>query len=176
MHPLNLVLNLLTAISCVQFGYLQDNNSTVKIPEIAHFIAQRIMQLCQCQYSDRYIIDGQLFCTSESDVIYQAQLLSTAGITAQEIRNITQQWVLSRPTIMIADLSYQVDPGCSVVVQELGETLCSSVPINTQSEVNTAIVVSVVIVVSVLLLLFVGLITAFLCYLHKKKSKSLSLK
>ena len=166
MHPLNLVLNLLTAISCVQFGYLQDNNSTVKIPEIAHFIAQRIMQLCQCQYSDRYIIDGQLFCTSESDVIYQAQLLSTAGITAQEIRNITQQWVLSRPTIMIADLSYQVDPGCSVVVQELGETLCSSVPI----------VVSVVIVVSVLLLLFVGLITAFLCYLHKKKSKSLSLK
>ena len=163
----------------MHLGCLQVKNSTSKITKIAHFIAQRIMQLCQCQYSGDYIIDGWLFCTSKNDVIYQAQLLSTDGKTAQEIRNITQQWVLSRPAIVIDNISFQVDPNCSVVVKELGETSCNvaseSQPTNTQSVTSTNIAVSIV-VVGMVLLLCVGLITASLCYLHKRKSKSLDLR
>ena len=143
---------------------------------------------CQCQYSDSLIIDDQLFCATKNDVIYQAKLLSTDGKTALEIRNITQQWVLSRPTIMIGNLSYQVDPNCSTVVKELGATSChimvtESQPDNQQPTVSESqannqlpaittntILVSVVIVG--MILLCIGLIILFLCCLHIRKSKS----
>lgn len=160
--------------------YLQVKNSTSKMTKIAHFIAQRIVQLCQCQYSGDYIIDGRLFCASKNDVVYQAQLISTDGKTAQEIRNVTQQWVLSKPTIMIDNLSYQVDPNCSVIVKELGETSCNAAseshPTNImQSIVNTSIVVSSAIG-GMMVLLCIGLIIASLCYFHKRKSNSLDLR
>lgn len=146
---------------------------------MAHIIAQRIMQLCQCQYSGRFIVDGQLFCISENDVVYQAQLISTDGKTALEIRNITQQWILSSPSIMIHNLSYQVDPTCSVVVKELGEISCSaaseSQPTNIKSTVSTSVVISSVIG-GMVLLLCIGFITASLCYFYKRKSKSLDLR
>ena len=142
---------------------------------------------CQCQYSDSLIIDDQLFCVTKNDVIYQAKLLSTDGKTALEIRNITQQWVLSSPTIMIGNLSYQVDPYCSTVVKELGATSCHMVtesqpdnqqPTVSESQANNqlpaittnTILVSVVIVG--MILLCVGLIILSLCYLHIRKSKS----
>jgi predicted thioredoxin/glutaredoxin len=112
------------------------------------------------------------------DVIYQAQLLSIVDKTAQEIRNITEQWVLSQPSIIIDGVSYQVDPSCSTEVKELGETSCNSAsesdPADEEST-NVVIVVSVVSVVMVLLLIIAGLITASLCYLHKKKSESLDM-
>lgn len=131
------------------------------------------MQLCQCQYSDGYIVDGRLLCASGNNVIYQAQLLSSSNETAQDIRSIIQQWVLSRPAIMIDNLSYQVDPSCSAVVKEVGETSCNSEPTSEQSaaDVNTTIVISAAVVGIVLLLLFVVLITTCLFYFHKRKSK-----
>ena len=141
-------------------------------------MAQQIMHLCQCQYLGSHIVDGQLFCASKDDVIYQAQLLSTDGKTALEVRNTIQQWILSRPTILIDSLSYQVDPNCSTSIKELGETSCNaateSQPTNQRSVVSTSIIVVSVIVM--LVLLCIGLITISLCYLHKRKSKSLDLR
>ena len=153
--------------------YLQISNPTTKINEIANFIAQKIIQLCQCQYLGDYIIDGQLFCASKNDVIYQAQLLSITGKTVQEIHNVTEQWVLSQPSIMIDGVSYQVDPSCSTEVKELGVTSCNSASeSNEGSAINVTVVVSVIIAVVVLLMILSGLIIASLYYLHKRNSKS----
>ena len=174
-----LVVNLKVSFRySIHLGFLQVSNPTTKINEIANFIAQQIIQLCQCQYLGSYIIDGQLFCASKNDVIYQAQLLSITSKTAQEIHNITEQWVLSQPSIVIDGVSYQVDPSCSTEVKELGVTSCNSASesdIIEGSAINIAIVVSVIIVVMVLLLILSGLIIASLYYLHKRNSKSKNL-
>ena len=86
-------------------------------------------KLCQCQYSSSYIVDSQLFCTSNNDVIYQARLLSmTDQITALELRNFTQFWVLSKPMLMIEGKYYQLDSSCSVVVNKFRTTSCDIPP------------------------------------------------
>ena len=143
----------------------------MKMSTIAQFIAQQIVQRCHCQYSANFIVDGQLFCTSKDSVVYQAQLISTDGKTALEIRNITQQWVLSRPTIMIDNLTYQIDPDCSTVVNELGVTSCN---IMSQSQPNNRLpVISVsVILIGTMLLVCIGL-TLFSLYYHRRKSHNL---
>ena len=105
---------------------LQEENAVRKTSDIAQFISQQVAQLCQCQYSDSFIVDGRLFCTTKNNVIYQAKLLSTDGKTALEIRNITQLWVLTKPIITIEEKFYQLDPFCSVVVKELGVTSCET--------------------------------------------------
>ena len=172
-----LVVNLKVSFRySIHLGFLQVSNPTTKINEIANFIAQQIIQLCQCQYLGSYIIDGQLFCASKNDVIYQAQLLSIIGKTAQEIHNVTEQWVLSQPSIVIDGASYQVDPSCSTEVKELGVTSCNSASESDEgSTINVTVVVSVIIVVMVLLMILSWLIIASFCYLHKRKSKSKNL-
>ena len=108
-----------------------------------------------------------------NDVIYQAQLLSITGKTAQEIHNVTEQWVLSQPSIVIDGVSYQVDPTCSTEVKELGVTSCNSASESDEgSAFNVTVVVSVIIAVVVLLMILSGLIIASLYYLHKRNSKS----
>ena len=154
---------------------LQGENAVKKISDIARFISQQIAQLCQCQYSGSFIVDGQLFCTTKNNVIYQAKLLSTDGKTALEIRNITQLWVLSKPIVTIEEKFYQLDPFCSVVVKELGVTSCDSVSsTESLSELQsfTTIELASVIGTGVMLLLVIVLIVALVCCcVCKKKSK-----
>ena len=146
---------------------LQGENAVRKISDIARFISQQIAQLCQCQYSDSFIVDGQLFCTTKNNVIYQAKLLSTDGKTALEIRNITQLWLLSKPIIAIEEKFYQLDPFCSAVVKEFGVTSCDTVS-STESLSEppssfTTIELASVIGVGVMLLLTTVLIVALVC-------------
>ena len=114
---------------------LQKEKTLTKIMTIEKLITQEIAQRCKCQYSSSFIADGHLFCTIKNNVIYQAQLFSTDSKTGLEIRNITQDWVLSKPFLKIDGVSYQLDPGCSVVVKELGITACDY-EATSQSTVN----------------------------------------
>ena len=150
---------------------------------IAQRIAQQIEQGCQCQYSARFIVNGQLFCASKNSAIYQAQFIPMDDKTALEIRNITQQWVLSGPTITISGLSYnlKVDPNCSTVVNELGVFTChnyySAVSESQPNDNNHLPVITVsVSLIGVMLILYIGSIIFFIvCYLHRRKTKSHSL-
>ena len=146
---------------------------------IAQLIAQRIVQGCQCQYSARFIVNGQLFCASKNCAIYQAQFIPTDDKTALEVHNITQQWVLSGPTITINGLSYKVDPNCSTVVNKLGVSSCHNGAVS-ESQPNNNSHLPVITVsaslIGVMLIVCVGSVIFFIvCYLHRRKSKSHSL-
>ena len=151
----------------------------MKTTEIANFITQEILKLCQCPYSSSYIVGGQLFCTSKDEVIYQARLLSmTEDKTALELRNYTQRWVLSKPVIMIKGKSYQLDSSCTVVVNELGTTSCDIPRISTEplSEKVTlpTYVLGTAIGLGMVLLLIIIVITILLVlyFVRNKKRKS----
>ena len=47
---------------------------------------------------------------------------------ALEIRNTTHLWILTKPIIVIDEQFYQVDPYCSIIVNQLGSTSCGSSP------------------------------------------------
>ena len=146
----------------------------------ASTIAQRIVQGCQCQYSADFIINDQLFCVSKKSVVYQAQFISTDSKTAVEIRNITQQWVLSGPAIVINGLSYRVDPNCSTVVNELGVSSCGVISESqpkSNSQLPTVISVSVTLV-GMMLLVCIGSVvfSLYMYYQCRRKSKSHSLR
>ena len=145
----------------------------------ASTIAQRIVQGCQCQYSADFIINDQLFCVSKKSVVYQAQFISTDSKTAVEIRNITQQWVLSGPAIVINGLSYRVDPNCSTVVNELGVSSCGAMS-ESQPKSNSQLpVISVSVTLGgMMLLVCIGSIvfSLYMYYLHRRKSRSHNLR
>ena len=83
-------------------------------------------QLYQCQYSSSFIVNSQLLCTAKNDVVYQAKFLPSINKTALEIRNATQLWILTNPIIIIDGQVYELDPYCSIIVNELGVTSCGS--------------------------------------------------
>ena len=154
--------------------YLQVENPSDKVSTIAQFIAQQIEQGCQCQYSANFIVNGQLFCTSNNRAIYQAQLIPTDNKTALEVRNITQQWVHSGPTITISGLSYKVDLNCSTIVNELGVTSCYSDAVS-ESQPNSknqlpAITISVSLI-GVMLLVCIGSVvfSLYMYHFHRRK-------
>ena len=91
-------------------------------------ISGAVSQLCQCQYNTSFIINHHLLCGDDGSwVIYQGQLLTTEDNSAEEIRNLTQEWVLTKPIIMIQNKSYQLDSYCSVAVEELGDITCDAI-------------------------------------------------
>ena len=102
-------------------------NTTGKVSDISKSITAAIAELCQCQYTSNFIVDSRLFCKDKSEVIYQGQLLTTDGKTAEGIRNLTQEWVLNKPLISISNQTYQLNPYCSVVVNKIGVTVCDAI-------------------------------------------------
>ena len=84
--------------------------------------------MCNCRYSEDFIDGGQFFCPSVmKQVIFQAVFLKTSEKTAEEIRNTTQTWVLTKPFMTVAGKSYQLDPYCSVVIRDVGDTSCDAI-------------------------------------------------
>lgn len=143
------------------------------VSTIAQFIAQQIVQGCQCQYSANFIINGQIFCASENSVIYQAQLTSTDDKTALEVHNITQQWVLSGPTVTVCGISFKVDPNCSIVMNELGVASCHN---ESQPNNQLLVITTSVTLVGVVLIVSIGSVIFFtFYYLRRRKVKSKSL-
>ena len=150
----------------------------MKVSTIAQFIAHQIEQGCQCQYSANFIINGQLFCASKNSAMYLAQLTPIDNKTALEIWKILQQWVLSGPAITINSLSYKVDPSCSIVVNELEVTSCN-IDITSESQPNNhlpVIIVAVTLSLGMMLIICVGSVIFTLYFLHRRKSKSHSVR
>ena len=149
---------------------------------MSQFIAQRLAQLCQCQYLSSSIVNSRLLCTAKNDALYQAKLLPSDTKSALEIRNMTQQWILTKPIIAINEQFYRVDPYCSVIVKELGMSSCDSVPsteaLSLLPEQNASFGKDIIELVGVIVagILLVVVITMavilVLCCVCRKKSKS----
>jgi hypothetical protein len=106
---------------------LQKQNPIGKTADIAQAIGEQIAQICNCDYTEHFIDNGQFFCGNSGKqnlIIYQARFLTTDEKTVEEIRNITQKWVLTKPFITIDGQRHQLDPFCSVVIREIGDLSC----------------------------------------------------
>ena len=126
----NLLINaLISVLNDNTLNLLQKENPMGRASEIEIAISEQIAHMCNCEYSESFIDDGQFFCSgSEKEIIYQAQLLTTDGKTADEIRNVTQKWVLTKPFITSSSNEHhQLDPYCSVVIQEIGDISCDPI-------------------------------------------------
>ena len=107
---------------------LQISNTTDKIADVSDAITKAVVDMCQCPYTPDLIVDGRLLCSDDKSLsIYQALFLTTDGMTAEHIRNLTQEWVLTKPTITISSKTYQLDNFCSVVIDELGVITCDAI-------------------------------------------------
>ena len=107
---------------------LQKENALGKAVDIDMAISDNISQTCDCEYSESFIINGQLLCgDSKKEIVYQALLLTTDGKTAEEIRTLLQEWVLTKPLIIVNKIHYQLDPYCSVVIREISDLSCDPI-------------------------------------------------
>ena len=105
-----------------------------KAKDMAQAISEQITQICDCEYSKHFVDNGQFFCSSsEKEIVYQARLLTTDGKTAEEIRKLTQKWVLTKPFVTISGKRHQLNPYCSVVIQEIGDLTCAILNVQSSS-------------------------------------------
>ena len=120
-------------------------------------------------------------CTAENDVVYQAKFLPSYSKTALEIRNTTHIWILTKPIIAIDEQFYHVDPYCSIIVNELGNTSCGLSPSTEATLQNQKLflgmsvieLASITGVGAMLVLVIVLVIFLVLCCVYKrKKAKS----
>ena len=146
---------------------------------IAQFIAQRIAELCQCRYSNRFIVGGLLLCTEKNNVVYQAKFLPSDTKTALEIRNITQRWILTKPIIVIDEVFYHVDPYCSIIAKELGSTSCGESRSTEASNQNPSLAIGVSVIElssiagvgAMLVFIIVLVILLVLCCVSRRMTK-----
>ena len=146
--------------------------------DIAEAVTEHISRVCQCQYSNDFVIDGQLLCTDDDTaVIYQAMFLTSDERSALEIRNISQLWVLSKPMVSIDGQSYEVDPYCLVTVTRVGESSCNTA-VSTEALSSSHTRITLIEMVSIsgtgLMLLLVILLIIILACRCSCKKKSMS--
>lgn len=133
------------------------------------------MKVCNCSYSVNFIIDGQFLCFSSNELVYQGQFLTTNSKNAEEVRNLTQAWVLKKPMIKIANRSFQIDPFCSVTLITIGDSYCDAVEstavINGLDSTKIPVSAGVGVILIVILLTVVIVITSTMagCYIIKRK-------
>ena len=120
-------------------------------------------------------------CIAENDVVYQAKFLPSYSKMALEIRNTTHLWILTKPIIVIDEQFYEVDPYCSIIVNELGSTSCGSSPSTEATLQNQKLFLgmSLIELASITgvgaMLVFVIVLVIFLvscCIYKRKKAKS----
>lgn len=117
-------------------------------------------------------------------MVYQGQLLTTKSKIAEEVRNLTQEWVLNKPFISINDRSYQLNSYCSVIIDKVGESVCdviSSTEPTLKSDKNsytgfTIREISFIVVMALLVLVIVAFAVCATAYFIKRKSKMRRLK
>ena len=99
----------------------------------------------------------------ESWVTYQGLFLTTDSNSAEEIRNLTQKWVLTKPVIRIGNKLYQLDSYCSVVVEELGEIMCNAVAPTDAKAVDTSSSLTILELVSVIIMAILVVVVLTTC-------------
>ena len=160
-------------------------NTTSKVSDISKAITEAIAELCQCQYTRSFIADSQLFCNGKGEVVYQGQLLTTDDKTAEEIRNLTQEWVLNKPFISVSNQTYQLNAYCSVTIDKVGKSVCNTIsstePTLKSNELSgthgyTIREESFIIVVALLVLIIVAFAVSATAYFIRRRSKMRRLK
>lgn len=156
---------------------LQKENPIGKATDVAQVISEQIVQICNCEYSEKFVKSGQFFCSnSRKQIIYQARFLTTDGKTVEEIRNITQKWVLTEPFVMIDSHRHQLDPYCSVVIERIGDLSCDPtvtvLPSGAKSHDTGGSFVGYSVGIILLLSVVVGVIIVAIIFYKVKKYKS----
>lgn len=126
--------------------------------------------MCQCEYPSSFITDAQLFCSRRNNIVFQANVHSSDEIDTVQIRSIIEEWLLTEPPITIAGQSYQVDPSCTVEVEEFGVTVCDEK--QPPDNVVTAGLIAVIIAIPAILLLLILVVVLVLWRFYKHRSKS----
>ena len=154
-------------------------NTTGKVSDISKSVTKAIAELCQCQYTSSFIVDSQLFCNGKSEVVYQGKLLTTDGKAAEEIRNLTQEWVLNKPFVSVSDQTYQLNPYCSVIIDKVGENVCDALS-PTESTLKSDKIsgtdytireISFIVVMGLLVVVIVAFAVGITAYFIMKRSK-----
>lgn len=153
--------------------------------DIANAITKQISNRCQCTYRSNLIIDSQLFCDDDPNkLIYQAQSLKleSDGRTSDEIHTLIQDWVLTKPSILINSQSYKLDSSRSVIVQTLGNSTCVILSPTTgvsepeapytPSSFELATIAVVGLILLLILLVVVSLAVFFVAKRSKKKDNA----
>lgn len=163
----------------VLLNIMQISNTTDKIADLTDGISKAIVDMCQCLYISNFIVDSRLFCSvDKSKITYQALLLTTDGKTAEEVRNLTQEWVLTEPAVNIQDKMYQLDSYCSVVIDEIGVIACDPISPTKPASDNSATTVdytgrevAFIFIMALLLLIIVGIAVTITTYFIMKRRK-----
>ena len=152
-------------------------NITGKVSDISNSVTKAIAELCQCQYPSSFVVDSQLFCDGKSEVVYQGQLLTADSKTAEEVRNLTQEWVLNKPFISVSDKTYQLIPYCSVNIDKVGESMCDAIsptePTLKSNKISSAGFtireISFIVVMGLLVLVIVAFaVSATACFIRRR--------
>ena len=117
-------------------------------------------------------------------MVYQGQLLTTDGKTAEDVRNLTQEWVLNKPFIRVSDQSYQLNAYCSVIIDKVGESVCDAISpteptLKSEKNTYTGFTIRETSFIVVMILLVLGIVAFAVCataYFIKRKSKMRRLK
>ena len=149
-----------------------------KMSDIASAIVEQISESCQCSYRSSLIIDSQLFCDDDQNkLIYQAQFLKFDRRNPNEIRGLLQDWVLTKPFVLISNKPYKFDSSCSVIVQTLGNSTCipssttGSTTVDATSYTPSSFELATIAVVGLILLLIILVVTSLTVYFVAKRSK-----
>lgn len=110
-----------------------------------------------------FIFNARLMCGDDKNkLVFGAEFLTPENITADEIRRLAQEWVLTKPFIVISNTMHQVDPYCSITVENLGDTTCEAVS-PTESEPESTVprftlleIISVVVMALLLIIVIIS--------------------
>ena len=85
-----------------------------------------MQKICRCGLSDEYIGGIRLICgndNSTGQVVFLARMISFDGVNSTDLLPILQQWVQTRPTIIVKRVPMTVST-CSVYLHELSRPMC----------------------------------------------------
>ena len=114
-------------------NYIVDTQTSDKTSDIAEDVAREVQKICRCGLSDEYIGGIRLMCgndNSTGQVVFLARMISFDGMNSTNLLPILQQWVQTRPTIIVKGVPMTIST-CSVYLHELSRPMC--IPTTTPS-------------------------------------------
>ena len=125
-------------IYCIHFTasvvkYIICTQTSDKASDIAEDVASEVQMICRCGLSDEYIGGRRLMCgddNSTGQVVFVARMISFDGMNSSDLLPILQQWVQTRPTVIVQGVSMTIS-ACSVNLRELSRPMC--IPMTTPS-------------------------------------------
>ena len=114
-------------------NYIVGIQTSDKASDIAEDVAREVQRICRCGLSDEYIGGIRLMCgndNSTGQVVFLARMISFDGMNSTNLLPILQQWVQTRPTIIVKGVPMTIST-CSVYLREVSRPMC--IPMTTPS-------------------------------------------